>query len=117
MTDQGDDRKMITDYLLGELPDPDQKALEARYFVDDALFEQLLAIEDEMIERYARGEVTPAERAQFERHFLASPARRKRVRFAKAWMRYVTALAAEVHRQRLSWWGKLKALLRPRKED
>ena len=36
---------MITAYLLGELSDAEQEAMEVRYFTDDALFEQLLAIE------------------------------------------------------------------------
>ena len=35
---------MITAYLLGELSDAEQEEIEVRYFADDALFEQLLAI-------------------------------------------------------------------------
>lgn len=112
MTDQHDDPKIITAYLLGELSEHEQEQLEARYFADDALFEQLLAIEDELIDRYARGEISGPERLRLERHFMKSPARRKRVRFAEALLRHISLLAADVHRQRLSWWRELAALLR-----
>jgi anti-sigma factor RsiW len=105
---------MITAYLMGELSEHEQEAIEVRYFADDALFEQLLAIEDDLIDRYARGQITDTERQRLERHFMKSPERRKRVRFAVALLRLVGALAADAHHQRLSWWRELKALLRPK---
>jgi anti-sigma factor RsiW len=108
---------MIIAYLLGELPEHEQEELEARYFGDDALFALVLAIEDELLDRYARGEVRLAEGARFERHFLNSAARRKRLRVAKAWLRLVSTLAADVHRQRLSWWEELMVLLRIKGPD
>ena len=114
MTDRANDPNLIIKYLLGELSEREQERLEARYFVDDALFELLLAIEDELIDRYARGEVMGRERRRLEHHFLKSPARRKRVRFAGALLRNVGQLAADVRRQRLSWWRELAALLRPK---
>ena len=117
MTDQRHDRQKIIAYLLGELPEREQEELEARYFDDDALFAEVLAIEDELLDRYARGEVTQTEGARFERYFLNSPARRKRLRIAQAGLRQVGALAADVRRQRLSWWDELKALLRTERPD
>lgn len=112
MTDRANDPKLITEYLLGELSEREQERLEARYFADDALFELLLALEDELIDRYARGEITGSERRRLERHFLKSPARRKRVRFASALLRHIGQFAADVRRQRLSWWRTLAALVR-----
>lgn len=117
MTEQHNDSKRITAYLLGELSEREQEQLEARYFADDALFEQLLAIEDELIDRYAHGEMAGTERLRLERHFMKSPARRKRVRFAEALLRRLSPLAADVHRQRLSWWRELTALLRPKEPN
>jgi anti-sigma factor RsiW len=108
---------MITAYLLGELSDAEQEEIEVRYFTDDALFEQLLAIEDDLIDRYVRGQITDSERLRLERHFMKSPARRKRVRFAEALLRHVGVLAADVHRQRLSWWRELMTLMRPKGLD
>jgi anti-sigma factor RsiW len=112
VADQQDDANLITAYLLGELSEQEQEQLEIRYFSDDELFNKLLAIEDELIDLYARGDITVAERVRLERHFLASPDRRKRVQLAKALLRQVSALAQEVRGQRLSWWRELKVLLR-----
>ncbi|HJQ24650.1 MAG TPA: hypothetical protein VKA60_12100 [Blastocatellia bacterium] len=117
MTDLRYDRQMITAYLLGELPEHEQQELEACYFKDHTLFAEVLAIEDELLDRYARGDVSFEEGARFERHFLNSPGRRKRLRVIQAGLRQVSALAADVRRQRLSWWGELKALLRSRRSD
>lgn len=117
MTDQSNDSKMITAYLLGELSEPEQEEIEVRYFTDDALFEQLLAIEDDLIDRYARGQMSDSERLRLERHFMKSPMRRKRVRFAAALLRHIGALAADVRRQRLSWWRELRMLLRAKGPD
>jgi anti-sigma factor RsiW len=108
---------MITAYLLGELSDAEEEAIEVRYFTDDALFEQLLDIEDDLIDRYARGQITDSERRRLERHFMKSPARRQRVRFAEALLRHVGALAADVRHQRLSWWRELIRLVRPKGRD
>src|SRR5436309_16124107 len=102
---------MITAYLLGELSDAEQEEMEVRYFTDDALFEQLLAIEDDLIDRYARGQITASERQRFERHFMKSPARRKLVRFADVLLRHIGSLAAVVRRQRIMWWRDLRVVL------
>jgi anti-sigma factor RsiW len=117
VTDQNNDPKLITAYLLGELSEFEQDQLEARYFVDDALFERLLEIEDDLIDRYARGDISDRERLRLERHFLKSPARRTRVRFAEAMLRHVTMLAADVRQARLSWWRELMMRLQPKRPD
>jgi hypothetical protein len=91
---------------------PEQEQLEARYFADDALFEQLLSVEDDLIDRYARGEIDAAEQARLERHFMKSPGRRQRARFAATWLRHIGRQAAGVWGQRRSWWRELMARLR-----
>lgn len=99
-------------YLLGELPEDQQAELEARYFADDELFELLLATEDDLLDRYARGEFSEHERKRLERHFLQSQARRKRLMFTEALLKHLATLAADVRRERTSWWRELKSLLR-----
>ena len=114
MTDQDDDNALlIMAYLLGELSMPEQEELEARYFADDALFERLLAAEDDLIDRYARGQMSDQERARCERHFLKSPARRKRVGFERLLLHQV-GVTADAHRRRLSCWRALRDLMRPK---
>ena len=43
-----DQEKRMAQYLLGQLPEEDQAELERRYLADDSLFEELLAIEDDL---------------------------------------------------------------------
>lgn len=106
-----DDYELIYKYLLGELSEDQQSELEQRYFADDELFERLIVVEDELIDRYVRDESSDEERQRIETYFLRSPARRKRLMFTQALMKYLASLSADVNRQRASWWEDLKALL------
>jgi hypothetical protein len=78
------DKGLILCYLLGKLSDEQQYHVELRYFSDDAFYEELLVIEQELIEGYARGEFSEIEREWIKRHFLRSQARRERVIMASA---------------------------------
>lgn len=71
----------IVRYLLGELPERDRRGFEERYFADDALFESVCAVEDELIASYLRGELRFWKRRKFRREYLADPRRRRRLEF------------------------------------
>lgn len=77
---------VIVRYLLGELPAPEQESLERSYFSDPALLDRMDAVEDDLIDDYVRGALTPEQRTLFERHFL-NEKRRERVRMAEALQR------------------------------
>jgi hypothetical protein len=83
--------ELIIRYLLAELTAAEAERFEARYFDDDSRFEQLLAVEDELFEAYARGELSGRERERFEAHLLAAPRGRERVEFARELSRSLTA--------------------------
>jgi anti-sigma factor RsiW len=112
-----DEQELLYKYLLGELPEEQQAELEQRYFTDDALFERLIAVEDELINRYARNESSDEERKRIETYFLISQARRKRLMFTQALMRYLASLSEDVRHQRASWWEEMKALLHIKRGD
>src|SRR5690349_5374642 len=76
--------KLIARYLLGDLPEEQQVAIEDRAFADKDYLALVTAVENDLIDEYVRQELSPTERQQFERQFLASTARRKRVEFAQA---------------------------------
>ncbi len=78
-------------YLLGELSEQEQSQLEEGYFENDARFERLLAVKHDLIDAYARGDLTGDKRERFERHFLASAARRQHVDEAKEFISAVSA--------------------------
>lgn len=116
------DDKMMVRYLLGELPEEEQSRLEERYFSDDDCFEQLVAVEDDLIDDYVRGQLSARQRKLFEKNFLTTPQRRQRLEFAKSLLTIVAEAgkAAQeveipVHAEARPWWQSLwDFLLTPR---
>jgi len=117
---------LIKRYLLGELSAEEQIALEDEYFADQAKYDQICKTEDELLDRYARGALSPADRERFERLYLINPRRRRHVKFAKALTQVIDGeLAARPAAQRtadrhhierpdpdISWKSQLAALPR-----
>ncbi len=91
MKSHAEDINAIRQYLLGLLPLAEQEPLEVRFLTDDALYEELLIAEDELIDQYLAGNLAGAERESFENHFLVTPERRQKVRFSRALRRYIEA--------------------------
>jgi CHAT domain-containing protein len=85
-----DEQSLLRDYLLGRTADEDvRQQLEERLMTDGEYFEALLVTEDELIDEYAQETLAPADRAQFEQHFLITPERHRKLRFAQALHRHV----------------------------
>lgn len=74
----------IQRFLLGEMSETERSAFEARFVADESLFEQISVAEDELTESYVRGTLSPAEKTTFEREFLSTEPRRRRVAFTRA---------------------------------
>ena len=90
---QNEDQNRIRLYLLGKLADGEKEQIEQELLTNDDLFEEILIVEEEMADEYVAGKLGSEERADFERHFLATPERQQNLRFAQALNRYVTAEA------------------------
>ena len=75
---------LIARYLLGELSEEQQIEIEDRAFADKNYLASITAVENDLIDEYVRNELSGAERQRFEKKFLASAERRKRVEFARA---------------------------------
>ncbi len=86
-------------YLLGQLPEEEETELERRYLADDALFEELLAIEDDLRDAYVRGELSSPDREAFQRRLLAAPQQSQEQEFARLLCRKVEPKNAEVDRK------------------
>ena len=69
-------------YLLGDLPETEQTAVEQEYFADPEKFEEVWAAENDLVDRYVRGRLPRGERELFERNYLQSPKHRERVAVA-----------------------------------
>ncbi len=65
--------------MLGALGEDDAAQLEQRYFADPKFFEEVWSIEEELIAKYLRGRLSPADREKFEGRYLQIPALRKRL--------------------------------------
>jgi hypothetical protein len=78
------DEARLRRYLLRTLPEEERDELEAQVLRDDALFEELEALEDELFHDYAHGRLADGERRDFERSLLAAPGAAERVEHARA---------------------------------
>lgn len=74
----------IRRYLLGALDQASADALEARYFADPVLADDVRETELELVDDYVAGRLDAGDRARFESHYLASPVHRDRVATARA---------------------------------
>jgi hypothetical protein len=75
---------LVKRYLLGELSEAEQSALEDEYFINPSEYDRLCKVEDELLDAAARGSLSEADRERFERSYLTNPRRRRHVMFAKA---------------------------------
>ena len=85
MTKESGREQRMFRYLLeaDKLPVLEKERFEDEYFSDDETFELLLAAEDELIDRYLRGDLDERQRERFENFFLISPRRRQKVENAR----------------------------------
>lgn len=80
---------LIRQYLLGQLAEEQQQAIEQRLLTEDDVFEELEVTEDELFDEYVADELTPVDRKQFEQYFLSTPERRRELKFAAGLHQYV----------------------------
>jgi len=85
----------MTRYLLGDLPETEQTAVEQEYFADPEKFEEVWASENDLVDRYVRGRLSRAERELFERNYLQSPKHRERVATSRKLLEAADSQAAE----------------------
>ncbi|HSE31095.1 MAG TPA: hypothetical protein VLA93_05930 [Pyrinomonadaceae bacterium] len=118
MSRQSDQKELAAQYLLGTLSEEETAQMEERYFSDNAEFEEVEIAEEELIDRYVRGELSDADNARFESTLALSPRLTERVRFARVWKDRLTASPSppvndsviqprELEKIRISWWSKL----------
>lgn len=108
------EENVITDYLLGSLPEAETVRLDELSFTDDEFASELSIAEKELVDAYIQGELTGKRLEQFNFYYLASPRRREKVRFAKAFQTYAEKEAAtetvikkniETDEKKVSWFN------------
>lgn len=118
----------ITQYLLGSLPAAEAEALDELSFTNDEFADALRTAEKDLVDAYVRGELSGAASEQFKSHYLASPLRREKVKFAQAFQvlaeKNAVTQAAEAQTERparpatkrkvLGWLSALNLFTAPR---
>lgn len=107
----------IRRYLLGELAEADQTAIEQELLADREKFEQVCAVEDDLIDSYLRSKMSRADRERFERHYLASQYNRDRVASAQILIAEIDRIGGENVKAKeketfVHWWKRFPASFR-----
>src|SRR5262245_16988874 len=118
------EEQLMTRYLIGAATEGECVEVEERFLRDAEYLKQLRALECEIIDEYARGDMPAAERRIFERRALASPQGREQVARARKIQAQLDQMAAEgaaaseerepaplIPVPRESLWEKLRACL------
>src|SRR5688572_12734178 len=74
----------IREYLLGQLPESETERLDALSITDDQCAELVRAVEHDLADAFARGELHGADLEHFRSNYLTNPQRRQAARFAEA---------------------------------
>jgi hypothetical protein len=87
MTRRPIDEQLMTDFLLGNLPDEEIQRLDEMSLTDDDFVNRLQAVENDLVDTYVRGELSGNSLNQFRSNYLQSPNRREKVAFAETLQR------------------------------
>ena len=108
-----DNEKEIRRFLLGEMSEGERAAFEERFIAEDGeLFDRIAVVEDELIEAYLRDRLAPGEKTKFERVFLATETRRRRVGLTREMLARLAAEKTPLPAENASVWNSLKNLLK-----
>ena len=97
------DDEMCERYLLGELSEAECTQFEEAYFADDALFEQFLAVKDDLTDAFARNELDEEKRNRFAKHFSATAPRRRQIEETQEFIRAVSAVSGKTVTSKKNW--------------
>src|SRR5947209_2648413 len=99
MNAQSADGAQIREYLLGGLPEEQCGEIETRLLTDAEFAKAVELIEEEIIEDYLDGSLSPSEKQAVEGHFLRPPERKRKLWF----VRVLHSHAAKAAEQRMPW--------------
>jgi hypothetical protein len=77
------DHPTLVEYLLGSLPESDTELLDESSVANDEFAMRLSAVENDLLDAYVRGELSPPIREKFRTFYLASGKRRERMKLAE----------------------------------
>lgn len=78
------DDQVVVQYLLGSVPEDEASRLDELSIADDRFAERLSAVENDLVDSYVKGELSGELLDRFQSHYLASPYRSEKVKFAES---------------------------------
>jgi hypothetical protein len=78
------DDQLVVQYLLGSIPEEEAGRLDELSIANDDFADRLRAVENDLVDAYVRGGLSGESLDRFQSHYLASPHRREKVRFAES---------------------------------
>ena len=78
MTTENYSVQTLRDYLLGQLSEPEAERLDELSIVDDVCAERIRAVEFDLVDAFARGELRGEALEHFRSRYLATPTRTRR---------------------------------------
>ncbi len=107
-------RETLIKYLLGELSAEERTALAEGYFADDDWFDELLDVENELLDQYARGALNENDREAFRLYLERLPEGQQKEATAKALTQFTDEEQARAQQilndyvpASVSWWQTL----------
>src|SRR5262245_15087243 len=79
---------------VGSLPEQETERFDELCFVDDEFVERLRPVENDLVDKYVRGELPGPTLERFDAHYLASPIRREKVKTARAFQLHAESVVA-----------------------
>jgi len=104
------DQKMMTEYLLGELPSVEREKLEELLFSDPSLYRTLMIAEDRLIDDYLCRQLSQPQRIRFEQYFLISERRREKFAHGQLFHVALTEFTDQTNAPYESLWRSARVL-------
>src|SRR5262245_31355482 len=103
MTRRPIDEKLMTDFLLGNLPEEEIERLDELSLADDDFANRLQSAENDLVDAYVKGGLSGTSLSQFKSNYLRSPKRQEKVAFAEALQKQISKPAFAVRRSDFQW--------------
>jgi hypothetical protein len=115
MKDTEREQSLIRQYLLGELAEEQQEELERRVILNSEYKQEVLITEDELLEDFVNGALSPREQQLFIKRY-SSPAQARKVKIARALKKYASGhpVPPQQPLPQRSWLDSLREFFHPK---
>lgn len=103
MTTEKYSDQTLRDYLLGQLPEPESERLDELSITDDECAERIGAVEHDLLDAFARGELRGVVLELFRSKYLTTPRGREAARFAEALQSLEGRGSVALYREKRRW--------------